>query len=146
MYQTTQHSNRESLVLAASHRQTNFTFTETNSGVAPMLTFVKELWSTSCLAKAIIFFISNHEYLGAQAWPKLYHRINPDVRLIDSEDEQFRAGFILSAINLDISQTIVSRIGIKIQDLSGQLPNLDLINLAHHICRQETFHPLSKNQ
>ena len=72
--------------MAASYRQTNFTLTETTSGVAPMLAFVKELWPTSCLAKAVIFVISNHVYFGAQAWPKLYHRINPDVGLIDSED------------------------------------------------------------
>ncbi|KAK2719626.1 hypothetical protein QYM36_005190 [Artemia franciscana] len=139
------HSSKESLVLAAPYRQTNSTFTDTNGGIALMLALAKELRSASFLAKDIIFLISDHEYLGVQAWLEAYHRVAPDAGLIYSEDLQFRAGSIQAALNLEIPQSVVSRIDIKIQGLNGQFPNLDLINLAHLICRKENIQSSFQN-
>ncbi|KAK2719358.1 hypothetical protein QYM36_004991 [Artemia franciscana] len=82
------HSSKESFVLAVPYRQINSTFTDTNGGIALVLALAKDLRSASFLAKDIIFLISDHEYLGVQAWLEPYHRVAPDAGLIDSEDLQ----------------------------------------------------------
>lgn len=55
-----------------------------------------------------------------------------------------RSGAIQAAINLEIPRDKIQYVNIKIEGLNGQLPNLDLFNLAVRLCRREqvlvTFH------
>ena len=42
-----------------------------------------------------------------------------------------------AAINLELSSERLTHINVKIQDLNGQLPNLDLFNLINRLCMKE---------
>ncbi|KAK2725481.1 glycosylphosphatidylinositol anchor attachment 1 protein-like isoform X2 [Artemia franciscana] len=131
------HSSRESVVLAAPYRPPNSVFTPTNGGIALMLAFAKAFRSASYWAKDIIFLVTEHEHLGMEAWLEAYHRVSPAAGLVDSGDLKERAGSIQAAINLEIPEGRASYIDVKIEGLNGQLPNLDLVNLAHRLCRRE---------
>ena len=48
-----------------------------------------------------------------------------------------RSGQIQAAINLEIPTTEFSYFDLKVTGLNGQLPNLDLVNLAVRLCRNE---------
>ena len=48
-----------------------------------------------------------------------------------------RSGQIQAAINLEIPTTEFSYLDLKVTGLNGQLPNLDLVNLAVRLCRNE---------
>ena len=52
-----------------------------------------------------------------------------------------RAGAIQAAVNLEISQSSVSYLDVKVEGLNGQLPNLDLVNTAVRLCRRENIPP-----
>ena len=113
-------------------------------------------------AKDIIFLITEHEQLGMQAWLDAYHGVTSgqDGVLI-AGDLEGRAGSIQAAINLEIHAMKVGSIDIKVniipnfysiidyrkietnqlikqvEGLNGQLPNLDLFNLAANMITKE---------
>lgn len=51
-----------------------------------------------------------------------------------------RSGAIQAAINLEIPGDKVRYLNLKIEGLNGQLPNLDLFNLAVRLGRREHVH------
>ncbi|VVC40320.1 Hypothetical protein CINCED_3A025613 [Cinara cedri] len=90
-------------------------------------------------AKDIIFLVTEHEQLGMQAWLEAYHGTccgSPGV--LNSGKLSGRAGAIQAAINLEIHSEKIDHIDIKLSGLNGQLPNLDLVNLAHRLCNKES--------
>lgn len=58
--------------------------------------------------------------------------------MLDSGKLSGRAGAIQAAINLEIHSEKIDHIDIKLSGLNGQLPNLDLVNLAHRLCNKES--------
>jgi len=60
---------------------------------------------------------------------------------IEAGELMGRAGAIQAAINLEISQSTISHMDIKVEGLNGQLPNLDLVNTAVRLCRRENILP-----
>ncbi len=52
-----------------------------------------------------------------------------------------RSGSIQAALNLEISQEVISRFNIKLEGLNGQLPNLDLVNTVVRLCSREGIPP-----
>ena len=80
-----------------------------------------------------------------QAWLDAYH----DFRRYENPVLEYgvlpsRSGPIQAAVNLEIHSDKTSRVDIKIEGLNGQLPNLDLFNVAVELCTREsitaTFH------
>lgn len=82
-----------------------------------------------------------------QSWLNAYHHIEKSP-VLDHGILESRSGPIQAAINLEIHSEISSRIDIKIEGLNGQLPNLDLFNVAVELCTREsitaTFHGQSQ--
>lgn len=58
--------------------------------------------------------------------------------MLDSGKLSGRAGAIQAAINLEIHSEKIDHVDIKLSGLNGQLPNLDLVNLAHRLCNKES--------
>lgn len=61
-------------------------------------------------------------------------------------DLKGRAGAIQAAINLELHDIKIGQIEIKIEGLNGQLPNLDLFNLAAKMCIKEGVHQTFKGK
>ena len=57
-----------------------------------------------------------------------------------------RGGSIQAALNLEISHEEITRFNIKLEGLNGQLPNLDLVNTAMHLCRNQGIQPTVQKQ
>jgi glycosylphosphatidylinositol transamidase len=75
-----------------------------------------------------------------QSWLNAYHHIDKS-SVLDHGILESRSGPIQAAINLEIHSEITSRIDIKIEGLNGQLPNLDLFNVAVELCTRESITP-----
>ena len=82
-----------------------------------------------------------------QSWLNAYHHIDT-TPVLDHGILESRSGPIQAAINLEIHSSISSHVDIKIEGLNGQLPNLDLFNVAVELCTREsvsaTFHGRSQ--
>lgn len=78
-----------------------------------------------------------------QSWLNAYHHIDTTA-VLDHGILESRSGPIQAAINLEIHSSTSSHLDIKIEGLNGQLPNLDLFNVAVELCTREsvsaTFH------
>ena len=82
-----------------------------------------------------------------QSWLNAYHHIDKSI-VLDHGILESRSGPIQAAINLEIHSKVSSQLDIKIEGLNGQLPNLDLFNVAVELCTREsvsaTFHGRSQ--
>lgn len=98
-------------------------------------------------AKDIIFLITEHEQLGIQAWLEAYHGVKcGDDGTLDHGDLRGRAGAIQAAINLELHDPTIGHVDIKVEGLNGQLPNLDLFNLASKMLAKEGVFHTFKNR
>ncbi|XP_066253687.1 glycosylphosphatidylinositol anchor attachment 1 protein [Euwallacea similis] len=131
-------SSTESLVLSVPYRPPSSIYATTLPSIAIQLAFAKYAIKEKYWAKDIIFLITDHEQLGMQAWLEAYHGVtcgNADT--LKHGTLKGRAGAIQAAINLELHSAKIEQIDLKIEGLNGQLPNLDLFNLAGKICIKE---------
>lgn len=91
-------------------------------------------------AKDIIFLVSDQALVGTQAWLNAYHDIRPD-GVLEHEPLVGTSGPIQAAVNLELDSHLISLIDIKIEGLNGQLPNLDLFNVAVELSTRESLTP-----
>jgi len=131
-------SSTEALVLSAPHRPRNNPHPSTQAGIALLLASAKYFRSQIYWAKDLIFLITEHEFLGTQAWLEGYHGVSygqPGV--LKAGDLPARAGSIQAAINLELGSQFPTHLNVKIAGLNGQLPNLDLVNLVNRLVVRE---------
>lgn len=128
-------SSTESIVLSMPLRQKESDMPQTTGSMVLMLTLAKFFKQKPYWAKDIIFLATDHEQFGMQAWLNGYHDISSDY--ITAGDLMGRSGSIQAAVNLEIPDSNLRHLDIKIQGLNGQLPNLDLVNLVVRLCQRE---------
>lgn len=137
----------ESLVMSVPYRPPSNIHPSTASSVAIMLAFAKHANRQKYWSKDIIFLITEHEQLGVQAWLEAYHNVVCGHRgILDHGDLRGRGGAIQAAINLEFQVVNIGRMDIKVEGLNGQLPNLDLFNLATRMCAKEGIMHTFKNR
>ncbi|EFA06039.1 glycosylphosphatidylinositol anchor attachment 1 protein [Tribolium castaneum] len=140
-------SSTEALVLSVPYRPPLSVHATTAPSIAIMLAFAKFANREKYWAKDIIFLITEHEQLGMQAWLEAYHGVAcGNDGTLDHGDIKGRAGAIQAAINLELHETAISQVDIKIEGLNGQLPNLDLFNLAAKMLLKEGVPHTFKNR
>lgn len=107
----------------------------THYGIGLMLSLANFFSKNTFWSKDIIFVVVDKEEVGMQAWLAGYH---------DSHSEYLstslmlgRSGSIIAAINLELGSEFTDHIDLKIEGVNGQLPNMDLFNLAVRLCRVE---------
>jgi len=132
-------ASTEALVMSAPYRPPESTFTGSNAGIAMMLSLAASFRKASYWARDIIFLITEHEQLGMEAWLEAYHHTPAGGHIIDFGQLDARGGAIQAALNLELPSSKISHIDIRMEGLNGQLPNLDLVNLAHHLFRSNRF-------
>ena len=131
-------SSTEALVLTAPHRPPNSPHQSTDAGIALLLATAKYFRSQIYWAKDIIFLVTEHEFLGTQAWLEGYHGVSCGAEgVLHSGDLPARAGSIQAAINLEFSSEFPTHVNLKLEGLNGQLPNLDLVNLVSRLVGRE---------
>lgn len=82
-----------------------------------------------------------------QAWLEAYHGVHAGTEgTLEHGDLRGRAGAIQAAINLELHDSTIGQVDIKIEGLNGQLPNLDLFNLAAKMLVKEGVHHTFKNR
>jgi glycosylphosphatidylinositol transamidase len=82
-----------------------------------------------------------------QAWLEAYHGVGcGNDGTLDHGDIKGRAGAIQAAINLEFHESLISQVDIKVEGLNGQLPNLDLFNLAAKMLHKEGIPHTFKNR
>ncbi|CAG2112315.1 unnamed protein product, partial [Medioppia subpectinata] len=140
-------ASTEALVLSAPYRTKLSPHSSTLPGIALMIALSKYFLRQTYWAKDIIFLISEYELIGMQSWLNAYHNIDT-TPVLDHGILESRSGPIQAAINLEIHSSVSSHLDIKIEGLNGQLPNLDLFNVAVELCTREsvsaTFHGRSQ--
>ncbi|KAJ8946439.1 hypothetical protein NQ318_014426 [Aromia moschata] len=140
-------SSTEALILSVPYRSSLSVHPSTAPSIAIMLAFAKYANKEKYWAKDIIFLITEHEQLGIQAWLEAYHGVTcGNENVLDHGDLKGRAGAIQAAVNLELHSTRIGQIDIKIEGLNGQLPNLDLFNLASKMCVKEGVYHTFKNK
>ncbi|KAK7006502.1 Glycosylphosphatidylinositol anchor attachment 1 protein, partial [Halocaridina rubra] len=139
-------SSTEAIVVSTPYRPPSSLLQGTAPSVALMLAMAHFFSKQVYWAKDLIFLVTEHEQLGAQAWLQAYHRTESGAGILDYGDLEGRAGAIQAAINLEIYSSQVSHIDVKVEGLNGQLPNLDLVNLIHRLCQRETVYHTFKNK
>jgi glycosylphosphatidylinositol transamidase len=130
-------SSTEALILSVPYRPPTSFEQGTAASVAVLLASAKFFRRQYYWAKDIIFLITQHEQLGAQAWLEAYHQRSCGAGVLDHGDLEARAGAIQAAINLEISDPKITHFNVKVEGLNGQLPNLDLVNLINRLCQRE---------
>ncbi|XP_042219524.1 glycosylphosphatidylinositol anchor attachment 1 protein-like [Homarus americanus] len=139
-------SSTEAVVVSAPYRPPSSLLQGTAPSIALMLAMAHFFSTQVYWAKDLIFLVTEHEQLGAQAWLQAYHRTQSGAGVLDHGDLEGRAGAIQAAINLELHSSHVSHIDVKVEGLNGQLPNLDLVNLIHRLCQRENVHHTFKNR
>ncbi|RWS11061.1 glycosylphosphatidylinositol anchor attachment 1 protein-like protein [Dinothrombium tinctorium] len=140
-------ASTEAIVLSTPYRGFDSIHGTTLPGIAMMIAIAKYFLSKNYWAKDIIFLISDHELVGMQAWLDAYHDIEKNAySSIDYEKLEGRSGPIQGAINLEIHSDQNSRVELKIEGLNGQLPNLDLFNVAVELATRESITPTFHGQ
>ncbi|XP_054164940.1 glycosylphosphatidylinositol anchor attachment 1 protein-like [Oppia nitens] len=133
-------ASTEAIVLSSPYRTKLSQHSSTLPGIALMISLAKYFSRENYWAKDLIFLINEYELVGIQSWLNAYHNIDVTPVLnhgmLDS-----RSGAIQAAINLEIHSHIFSNLDIKIEGLNGQLPNLDLFNVAVELCTRESVSP-----
>ena len=128
----------EAIVVNVPYRPLNSVHSATTPSIALLLAFAQFCRKQKYWAKDIIFLVTEHEQLGMQAWLDAYHGVTSgqdDVLL--AGDLSGRAGAIQAAIVLEMHAMKVTSIDVKVEGLNGQLPNLDLFNLAQNMIYKE---------
>ncbi|XP_043263869.1 glycosylphosphatidylinositol anchor attachment 1 protein [Colletes gigas] len=138
-------ASTEAIVVSVPFRPIHTIYLDTVSSVALLLAFAKFCRRQTYWAKDIIFLITEHEQLGIQAWLDAYHGVTSGTEgVVISGDLSGRAGSIQAAINLELHSMKISSIDVKVEGLNGQLPNLDLFNLAQNMIAKggirQSFH------
>ncbi|KAF5274120.1 hypothetical protein FQR65_LT04518 [Abscondita terminalis] len=137
----------EALVMSVPYRPPTNINPTTAPAVAIMLAFAKHANKQKYWSKDIIFLITEHEQLGIQAWLEAYFNVVCGRRgVLDHGDLRGRGGAIQAAINLEFHDVLIDRMDIKVEGLNGQLPNLDLFNLATRMCSKEGVSHTFKNR
>ncbi|XP_078040493.1 glycosylphosphatidylinositol anchor attachment 1 [Augochlora pura] len=127
-------ASTEAIIVSVPFRPVNSIYLDTAPSVALLLAFAKFCRKQKYWAKDIIFLITEHEQLGIQAWLDAYHGVTSgDEGVLIPGDLAGRAGSIQAAINLELHSMKISSIDVKVEGLNGQLPNLDLFNLAQNM-------------
>jgi len=135
-------ASTESLVVTAPHRPPNSPHQSTDAGIAVILAAAKYFRNQIYWAKDIIFLITEHEFLGIQAWLEAYHGVGYGDGSIKPGPLAGRAGSIQAAVNLEIGVPDITHLNVKVEGLNGQLPNLDLVNLVNRLAMQQGIHPM----
>ncbi|XP_053689750.1 glycosylphosphatidylinositol anchor attachment 1 protein [Sabethes cyaneus] len=125
----------ESFVISVPYRPPESVHTDVSAGVPLMLAFADFARRQKYWAKDIIFLITEQEQLGMQAWLEAYHG-SEDNRILNAGSLDGRAGAIQAAINLEAQSFDIDYINLKLEGLNGQLPNLDLHNLAQKLSQK----------
>ncbi|XP_054766515.2 glycosylphosphatidylinositol anchor attachment 1 protein-like [Lytechinus pictus] len=107
----------------------------THHGIGLMLSLASFFSKNTFWSKDIVFVVVDKEEVGMQAWLSGYHDIPSEYLQISLM--LGRSGSIIAAINLELGSEFTDHIDLKIEGLNGQLPNLDLFNLAVRLCRLE---------
>ncbi|CAG9860436.1 unnamed protein product [Phyllotreta striolata] len=140
-------SSAEALVLSTPFRPSSSPHPPTEPSIAIMLAFAKYANKEKYWAKDIIFLITEHEQVGVQAWLEAYYGVTcGSENILDHGDLKGRGGAIQAAINLELHSERIGQMDIKIEGLNGQLPNLDLFNLASKMCSKEGVYQTFKNR
>ncbi|KFD51536.1 hypothetical protein M514_07586 [Trichuris suis] len=108
--------------------------------IAFLFYLAKSFISRPYWAKNILFMVHEHPSLGMMAWLSTYHFGGHP--FIHAENIPFQAGRIEVALNIrtDISGA-PTHVNIEYNSLNGQLPNLDLVNLAVRTMRKHGLVP-----
>lgn len=128
----------EAIVINVPYRSLSSIHPTTAPSIALLLAFAQFCRKQKYWAKDIIFLVTEHEQLGIQAWLDAYHGVTSgqdDVLL--AGDLPGRAGSIQAAIVLEMHAMKITSIDVKVEGLNGQLPNLDLFNLAQNMIHKE---------
>ncbi|KAF5275044.1 hypothetical protein FQA39_LY06981 [Lamprigera yunnana] len=140
-------ASTEALVMSVPYRPPTNINPTTAPAVAIMLAFAKHANKQKYWSKDIIFLITEHEQLGIQAWLEAYYNvICGRSGVLDHGDLRGRGGAIQAAINLEFHDIKIDKMDIKVEGLNGQLPNLDLFNLATRMCSKEGISHTFKNR
>ncbi|KFM78527.1 Glycosylphosphatidylinositol anchor attachment 1 protein, partial [Stegodyphus mimosarum] len=129
-------ASTEALVISTPYRDFDSIHKDTLASIALMIELAAAFRRHAYWSKDIIFLITEYEMLGFQAWLDAYHGLSTS-EYITSEKLKGTSGLIQGVINLEISSDKIYNIDIKIEGLHGQLPNLDLFNLAVELCTRE---------
>ncbi|KAK0161101.1 hypothetical protein PV327_009614 [Microctonus hyperodae] len=131
-------ASTEAIVLSVPFRPITSIHPNTAPSIALLLAFAKFSRKQKYWAKDIIFLITEHEQLGMQAWLDAYHGVvSGQDGILMAGDLSGRAGSIQAAINLELHAMKIGYIDVKVEGLNGQLPNLDLFNLAQNMIKKE---------
>ncbi|XP_072026721.1 glycosylphosphatidylinositol anchor attachment 1 protein-like [Amphiura filiformis] len=127
----------EAIVLTVPYRSLKqvATFGSTNHGIGLMLSLASYFRRHTYWSKDIIFLVVEHEEIGMRAWLESYHDTKSSY--ITSSLMSGRSGSVMGAINLELGSESLDHIDIMIEGPNGQLPNLDLFNLAVRLCKRE---------
>jgi len=135
-------ASTEAVVLTAPHRPPDSPLRNTDVGIAVLLASAKFFRKQIYWAKDIIFLVTQHEFLGMQAWLEAYHGVGYGDGYLRPGELPGRAGAIQAAINLELATTNPTHLNVKIEGLNGQLPNLDLVNLVNRLASREGVHQM----
>ncbi|XP_064640517.1 glycosylphosphatidylinositol anchor attachment 1 protein-like [Lineus longissimus] len=127
-------ASTEAVVLSAPYRRPESALPPNFAGVALMYALAKYFRRHTYWAKDIIFLVTDHEQIGMQAWLDGYH--NTENEYIFPGEFKGHSGSIQAAINLEIQTPNIRNFDFRIHGLNGQLPNLDLVNLAIYLCEK----------
>ncbi|KAK2586771.1 hypothetical protein KPH14_011798 [Odynerus spinipes] len=131
-------ASTEAIIVSVPFRPMNSIYLSTAPSVALLLAFAKFCRKQKYWAKDIIFLITEHEQLGMQAWLDAYHGVTSGQEgVLVAGDLPGHAGSIQAAINLELHAMKISSVDVKVEGLNGQLPNLDLFNLAQNMIAKE---------
>ncbi|XP_050433672.1 glycosylphosphatidylinositol anchor attachment 1 protein [Adelges cooleyi] len=140
-------ASTESIVLSVPYRAPMSIFPSTLPGLAIMFQIAQFFRQQKYWAKDIIFLVTEHEQLGMQAWLEAYHgTCCGSLGILDAGKLNGRAGAIQAALNLEIHSEKIDHVDVKLFGLNGQLPNLDLVNLAHRLCNKESIRHTFNNK
>ncbi|CAK8695365.1 unnamed protein product [Clavelina lepadiformis] len=99
-----------------------------NYAVGIALALAKQMRGEMHWAKDIVFLFTEHDSYGAQAWLDAYHG-TPSFH-IAADPLTSHAGSIQAAIVMEMKDKSFTYINLKLEGYNGQLPNMDLSNLA----------------
>ena len=145
-------ASTEAIVLSSPYRTEQHPLGSSLPGVALMLSLSQYFATKNYWSKDIIFLVFEHELVGCQAWLNAYHDTSTSLSNEESQQKfnhqvlragllQARSGQIQAAINLELNIRLSSRLDIKIEGFNGQLPNLDLFNVAVELATRESVTP-----
>lgn len=111
-----------------------------------MISLAKYFSAKNYWAKDIIFLVNDQDLVGTQAWLNAYHDMRSN-GVLQSTPLPASSGPIQAAVNLELTSSHMTSVDIKVEGMNGQLPNLDLFNVAVELCTREsvtpTFHKAS---